>query len=218
MEPDVAHADTPLGCRARPVIYFSNPCSPAVREAMTAGEFACIVTPKQHNPVPPDSLYCCDNGKFGKGWPGFEKWFAWLKKTVETYGPERCLFATAPDVVGDAVETLIQSSPWLTPMRELGVPVAYVAQDGCQDAPGLIPWAEFDVLFVGGSTEFKLGSEALCREAIERGKRVHIGRVNSYKRMQWAKDCGAESCDGTFIKVAPDINLPRARRWFEKLH
>lgn len=200
------------------MIYLCNPCSPAVRAAMSDGELACLTTPLQRNPIPFGAFFACDNGKYGKGWRGAEFWWDWLLRTVEQNGSFRCLFATAPDVVGDAVATLAESLPWLPRMRELGIPVAYVAQDGCQTAPGLVPWDEFDVLFIGGSTEFKLGSEALCREAIGHGKRVHIGRVNSYKRMQWAKDCGAESCDGTFLTFGPDKNLPRLRLWFEKLH
>jgi hypothetical protein len=37
----------------------------------------------------------------------------------------------------------------------LGYPAAFVAQDRWDETA--TPWDEFDVLFVGGSTEFKLG-------------------------------------------------------------
>jgi hypothetical protein len=49
-------------------------------------------------------------------------------------------------------------------------PVALVLQDGQQD--GAIPWEEIDAVFVGGTTEFKLGRVAsrLTAEAKARGK------------------------------------------------
>lgn len=181
---------------------------------MSAGELACLTTPKQHNPIPPGAQYACDNGRYGKGWPGYLKWWAWLDRTIRTNGSDNCLFACAPDIVGDALGTLAASLPWLGPIRSLGIPVAFVAQDGCE---GLVPWRDFDVLFIGGTTEFKLASGALCAEALSHGKTVHVGRVNSAKRMRLAAVFGAASCDGTFLTFGPDTNLPRLRRWFETL-
>ncbi len=200
------------------MIYLCNPCGQAVCDAMSAGELACLTTPKQGNAIPPGAQYACDNGRFGKGWVGYERWWAWVVQTVEENDAERCLFAAAPDVVADAWLTFVHSYGWLSRIRALGIPAAFIAQDGCQASPWLIPWDELDVLFIGGSTKFKLASADLCREAVARGKRVHIGRVNSGKRMQFAKDCGAESCDGTFLTFGPIKNLPRLRRWFENLH
>lgn len=39
---------------------------------MQAGLLGCMTTPAQGNVIPPGALYACDNGKFGKGWPGAE--------------------------------------------------------------------------------------------------------------------------------------------------
>jgi hypothetical protein len=71
----------------------------------------------------------------------------------------------SPLVIGDAAATLERSRPWLARIRELGVPAALVAQDGVEALE--IPWGEFDVLFLGGSTEWKVGpaAEALTLEA-----------------------------------------------------
>lgn len=44
----------------------------------------------------------------------------------------------------------------LPKIRALGVPAALVAQDGLEDMVDRVPWDEFDVLFIGGSTAFKL--------------------------------------------------------------
>jgi hypothetical protein len=51
-----------------------------------------------------------------------------------------------------------------------------------------------DVVFVGGSTEWKWETaEMWCREF----PRVHVGRVNSPRRLYELESWGCESCDGT---------------------
>jgi hypothetical protein len=185
---------------------------------MSTGLIDMIATPKQGNKLPAGVTWCADNGIFGKGYPGDEAWFAWL----QSYTPEeraRCLFAVAPDVVGDAVATDERSRPWLAKIRDLGYPVAYVAQDGLEDlempGDGADWWDDFDVLFIGGSTEWKLGrhARALVAEAKRRGKWVHMGRVNSQRRMQYADAIGCDSADGTYIAFGPDLNLPNVLSW-----
>ncbi|MCZ4607361.1 hypothetical protein O3S80_27075 [Streptomyces sp. Lzd4kr] len=49
-----------------------------------------MTTPAQGNVIPAGALYACDNGKFGKGWPGADAWFAWLKATIDRYGRSLC--------------------------------------------------------------------------------------------------------------------------------
>lgn len=179
---------------------------------MSSGLINMIATPKQGNALPPGVTWCADNGAFGKGFPGDDAWFAWL----QTYAPEersRCMFAVAPDVVGDAAATHERSMPWLAKIRALGYPAAYVAQNGLEDLE--VPWDEFDVLFIGGDTEWKLGphARALIAEAKRRGKWVHMGRVNSQRRMQYADAIGCDSADGTYIAFGPDLNLPNVLSW-----
>ena len=130
--------------------YYANPSTPAAREAMSAGLLGFIDTPAQGNVRPPGIDWCADNGCFGKGYPGDEAWLAWLTAQVALDGAT-CAFATAPDVVGDAQATLARSAPWLPTIRALGVPAAYVAQNGA--TVGNLPWADFDVLFLGGTVE-----------------------------------------------------------------
>jgi len=63
----------------------------------------------------------------------------------------------------------------------------------------------FDALFIGGSTEYKLGPETaeFIRWAKRLGLWVHVGRVNSLKRFRQFQLLGADSCDGTFPCYAP---------------
>jgi hypothetical protein len=51
-----------------------------------------------------------------------------------------------------------------------------------------------DVIFVGGTTEWKWRN---LRQWTDNFPRVHVGRVNSEKLLWAAHEAGAESCDGT---------------------
>lgn len=198
--------------------YLATPSGPDARAAMSAGLIGCMTTPAQGNRIPDGALYACDNGKFGKGWPGADAWFAWLIRTVERYGADRCLWAVAPDVPLDAAGTLAESLPWLARIRELGIPAAFAAQDGC-DQLG-VPWDDFDVLFLAGSTEWKIGpvAEQLAREAKERGKSVHMGRVNSRQRLRTAEWFGCDTADGTYLAFGPQTNLPKLTDWLDEIN
>jgi hypothetical protein len=118
-----------------------------------------------------------------------------------------CLFVTAPDVVGDAAATLELFYEW---QRDLcGLPIAFVAQDGIEDV-GLPPMGDFEALFIGGTTEFKMGpvAAALARTCKAAGKWVHMGRVNSYERGRYARWLGCDSIDGTQFSWFRDTKLP----------
>lgn len=123
------------------------------------------------------------------------------------------LFVTAPDVVGDPVETWKRSEPVLPVLRRHGYVAALVAQDGLADPP----WDEFDCLFTGGTTEWKLSDAAyrLAAEAKARGKWTHMGRVNSAERFRAAMAAGYDSADGTFVGFGPDLRLPEVGQWIE---
>lgn len=180
---------------------------------MTDGTLVWIDTPKQGNNRTPGVVWCADNGCFGKGYPGDTAWYAWL--TTHQDAADTCLFAVAPDVVGDAPATLQRSLPWLPKIRALGYPAAFAAQDGLQDLE--VPWDEFDVLFIGGTTEWKLGVHArrLVAEAKQHRKWVHMGRVNSARRYRYAEHIGCNSVDGTYLTYGPNVLLPDVLAWIE---
>lgn len=210
--------ETQLSPAAVDVYYFANPVKAALPVMATGGHLGMIVTPKQGNRLPAGAWWIADNGAgpgkhgVGAGYPGDEGLLHWLA----TYTDEqrsRALFAVAPDVVGDAKATLARSRPMLARIRALGFPVALVLQDGQQDVP--VPWDEIDAVFIGGTTEFKLGRVAarLAAEAKARGKWVHVGRVNSLKRLRYSVSIGADSVDGTYLVFAPDHNLVILLNW-----
>jgi hypothetical protein len=140
-----------------------------------------------------------DNGAFSDRWTE-SKWMIGLglwQAHIAT-----CIAAVVPDVVGDSAATLQRFWQYAPIVRSYGYPVAFVTQDGLQ--MGDVPWQDFDVLFVGGTNQHKL-NEAMpfILAAKERNKWVHVGRVNSAKRMEqfWI----ADSCDGTSLAIEPSI-------------
>jgi hypothetical protein len=185
-----------------------------VTRAMLDGKIDAITNPRAGDQIPQGVPWVADNGCYGSGWPGEPRWWLWLK-----YHPSlsTCLFAVAPDVVGDAAATIRRSRRSLPRIRGLGVPAAFVAQDGLEHHP--VPWDDFDVLFIGGSTDWKIGPQAadIAAEAQVLGKPVHMGRVNSYKRLRYAQSIGCETVDGTFVAFGSKRRLPELLGWMTRL-
>lgn len=190
------------------MLYLATTSGPTVVAAMRAGHLGSIHTIAGGTAPMPGVPWCADNGCFSDAF-NEDKWWAWLQKQ----DPADCLFAVAPDVVGDAAATLLRSAPWLPRIRALGFPAAFVAQDGLEKLT--VPWDDFDVLFIGGTTGWKLGphARALVAEAKARGKWVHMGRVNSQRRYSYARHIGCDSADGTYLAFGPDVNLPAVLSW-----
>lgn len=160
----------------------------------------------------------------GRPWAGDNGCFTGLDagavvRMLERFYPHRatCLFIVAPDVVADAAATLQIWPFWSRLIRGLGYPVAFVAQDGL--TPDAVPWSELDALFIGGSTTFKESATAatLAAYAGTRGKHVHMGRVNSRRRLRIAHRIGCNSYDGTGYSIAPDARIPEALRWVSEI-
>lgn len=200
------------------MLYLATPSTPEVRDAMRAGLLGCITTPRQGNRIPDGTLWAADNGRFGDGWRGYDDWWSWLQRRVAEYGPDRCLFAVAPDRPFDAAGTLEDSLPWLPRIRALGIPAGFAAQNGSEDGEGLIPWDELGpdgVVFLAGDDEWKLGDGAakVADEARHRGLWVHMGRVNTRRRLRIAEVRGCSSVDGTTFAQFPDASVRTVLPW-----
>jgi hypothetical protein len=219
-------AATPLHERSTVITYLTGVSNEITRAAQRP-DLGLLGTPagstwKQRDHY---TSWAADNGCFAElHRPGAfkpDRWLAWL----ETAGADQCLFATLPDVVGDAVKTWERSAPYAETVRNLGFPVAIVLQDGLEHEPGI--WSELlgiaDAVFVGGSTEWKLGHAArrLCHQARHAGKHVHVGRVNSRKRLLYVADF-ADSADGTYLnygrKEDRARNTQRLLSWLDEVN
>lgn len=151
-----------------------------------------------------------DNGAF----VGFEEG-AYVRMLEKFAAVPRCLFAAAPDFVGDFAATLDRWPFWSRLIRGLGLPPAFVAQDGLQAER--MPWDEMGALFIGGTDAFKEGPDAasLMAYAQARGIHVHVGRVNGRRRYAMMLRSGADSIDGTGFSMAADTNIPKAAEWHD---
>lgn len=199
------------------MIYLSGVIHPCIPEASRPDLGALITPDGGHRPEWLDRVtWAADNACFANP-QGFDlgRYLDWLRSMAGWL--ETCLFATAPDVVGDAAATMARSTPTLPLIRAAGYRAAMVAQDGLEALP--IAWDTFDALFIGGSTRWKLSQAAhgIAKEARARGKWTHMGRVNSYSRLRIAHDHACQSADGTFLRMAPDQNAPRMLRWLDKM-
>lgn len=163
-------------------------------------------TPFAGNSIPNLGLpWACDNGAFS----GFNE-VKFLKMMDRIEGIPGILWIAAPDVVADAKATEELYQHWHPQISARGFPVAFVGQDGCIELPN-----HMDCFFIGGSTEWKLGPEAadLARAAKSRGALVHMGRVNSQRRIRYAASIGCDSIDGTSVSMFGDTKMPDYLAW-----
>ncbi len=197
------------------MIYLSGIVRPEIDG--TRQDLGLMLQPGMGNVVDLSKIqWGADNGCFAAG-DAFvlDDFFVFLERRRQYR--DTCLFAVAPDVLGNADGTWERSRSILPVLRQMGYPTALVGQDGLETLP--IEWDAFDVLFIGGSTDWKLSHHAreIASEAKMRGKWVHMGRVNSKRRIRTAVMWGCDSADGTFLRSAPDFLFPKMIGWLDSL-
>lgn len=168
---------------------------------MYPGRVGHLYSPNGFRQRPYAVPYALDNGRFalmqGKEWD--EPTFLAMLDSVRWYvhrgdgTRHEPMFVTVPDVPGDHDATADEWERWHPQLRERMplMPLAFVAQDGCQAIPDEADW-----VFVGGSTAWKWGSENIERWA-SCGKPCHVGRVNGSRGLWRCHAAGVRSCDGT---------------------
>lgn len=105
-----------------------------------------------------------------------------------------------PDLVAGGHASLAFSLEWLdTYASEFPGQRWYLAvQDGMIERDVAPLLTRVHGVFVGGSTGWKLATGgAWARWAIGVGRPCHIGRCGSLKRLRWAREVGATSCDSS---------------------
>lgn len=193
--------------------------SGATRTVAEYPEVGTLIVPMAKNR--PDALrldarrWAMDNGAFNGFKPG--PFMTMLEAFHAAHRASPCLFVVVPDVVGNAAETLRRWPFWSTVVRACGYPAAFVAQDG--QTLETVPWDEMAALFIGGTTAFKLGPMArtLAGYAKARGLWVHVGRVNSHRRMRYVAQIGGDSFDGTSTSKYAKVHIPRRLRSAERI-
>jgi hypothetical protein len=130
----------------------------------------------------------------------------------------RLLWIVCPDVVGNAQETINRWIEWYPQIESLGLPVAFVGQNGLGKCWDQIPWHQMTAAFLGGDDEWKLGVEAeqFADEARARGLWLHMGRCNTRRRIVHAVRIGCDSIDGRTWSAWPDRWIPKGLRWIRE--
>lgn len=151
-----------------------------------------LFTPDNKNGTPRTEYpWALDNGVYG-AWASGRKWDSRpLYEFLDTYGFLNPSWVVVPDWIADRDETLRLWDKHAPILIKYGMRLAFAAQDGMtvDDVP-----KEADIIFVGGSTEWKWKNLLMWTTHF---KRVHVGRVNTYRLLWLAHESGAESCDGT---------------------
>ena len=232
------------------VTYFTGLHTPRIAAtARRRGDIGLVITP-DHNAYAEDAAdypaLMVDNGAFSqKGFrPGpFER----LLKRI-TANPEvkrKIWFVVTPDVVCNHTRTLELFNWWEPRIHALGLPCAFVAQNGVESRLDEIPWDRMDTLFLGGSTAWKEGDFGqelwtaeqgleriqassfpqyagwlrMLEEADERQIPIHMGRVNSLSRMELAHVFyDMRSSDGTMLKFQQTERLRQLEGWLDWLN
>jgi hypothetical protein len=136
--------------------------------------------------------YGLDNGAFTRF-----RTRAFTRMAAHAIGDDNCLWIAIPDFPMCAYSTIGLFKHWKYVIQGKR---AFVLQNDIDRYSSLIPWDEIVAVFVGGDDDFKESSTAveLAKEAKDRGKWVHVGRVNTVRRLDFWEPY-ADSIDGSGI-------------------
>ena len=142
--------------------------------------------------------YCLDNGAWRAHQQGtvFDviPFIEMLKKWAT--GAD---FVIVPDIVAGGLASLDFTKRWLPRVAQFGCESLLIpVQDGMSpaDVEGML--GPTRGIFVGGSTEFKEETTPMWGRVAARAKCwLHVGRVNSARRIAICAEAGADSIDGT---------------------
>jgi hypothetical protein len=145
--------------------------------------------------------YAIDNGRYS-AWENDSDW----DEEAFYHLLDRCqlcrfkpMWVAVPDEVANREKTLWLWNQYERSVGQYKFKLAFVVQDGMK--PSDVPKSA-DVIFVGGTTEWKWRNVGLFCATFPR---VHVGRVNWVDKLEYCERIGAESCDGTgFFRGGPD--------------
>jgi len=109
-------------------------------------------------------------------------------------------FVVLPDIVGQGTASLKRSRTWLPIVSGYTGRCLVPVQNGVDPAEVRALLSERVGLFVGGDTTWKLATLGYWgRMAHEAGCYLHVGRVNTARRIRRVESAGAHSFDGTSV-------------------
>lgn len=160
---------------------------------------------------PRRSPWVLDNGAFGDWKAGRDfnsaAFLSACSSAAARPDPDRPAWCVCPDRVATGRESLAFSLNWLDEHGSAHPDLRWylVTQDGMTDGDVRPVARRFAGLFVGGSLPWKLETGAAwASTAHSLGMPCHIGRVGTYRRVQWAQRIGADSIDSCLPLWAAD--------------
>lgn len=165
--------------------------------AMHAAGWSLLLSPGK----PRDARfnYALDNGAFGAWQRGEAFDVPAFEKHASAFGDD-AEFIVAPDIVAAGLTSLAFTLDWLPRLAGVGRRRMIAVQDGMTVADVRPHLSSTVGIFVGGSTEWKLSTmRAWGQLARECGAYLHVGRVNTIRRIRLCQDAGADSFDGTSV-------------------
>lgn len=163
--------------------------------ALSGAGWGLLLSPGK--PRDPRFIHALDNGAWGAFQRSEPFDVAAFEKHVGAHG-DGAEFVVVPDIVAGGLDSLRVSLDWLPRLAGVAKRRLIAVQDGMSSAdvaPHLSPTAG---VFVGGSTEWKLATmRAWGQLARKHGAYLHVGRVNTIRRIRLCQDAGADSFDGT---------------------
>jgi hypothetical protein len=142
--------------------------------------------------------YALDNG----AWTAYNSKTAWDESAfvdaLARFGKEAD-FVVSPDIVGGGLDSLRLSISWLHRCMGSRTPrVLIPVQDGMQPRDIVGDLCRQIGIFVGGTDKWKEKSTPVWAElADERRSFIHVGRVNSQRRLRICQMAGVDSFDGS---------------------
>lgn len=166
-------------------------------ETMRTHGWRLIVNALEPRPPPPGWRYALDNG----AWSAFTRQQPFdvgaFERALERFGTSAD-WTVLPDVVAGGLKSLRFSLEWLQRVLMVSPRALLAVQDGMEPKDVEHHLGARVGLFVGGSTEWKWKTLPIWSGLGRRvGCWVHVGRVNSVRRIHACGVVGATSFDGT---------------------
>lgn len=193
------------------MILFVSGATQTVKRFRHHAHIGVLKTPRDRQPMKTITdlglPWGADNDCFGGLDP--DSYLAMLDK-IKAADQSNLKFITVPDIWSDYHSTLALFKYWYPALEKRKLPAALVAQDGL--TPDRVPWDKIAALFIGGSNRWRLSKAAalLIRYAQRNGKWVHVGRVNSLRRLGYMQALEVNSVDGSGYSRFPDTYIPQA--------
>ncbi|HFK2002914.1 TPA: hypothetical protein ACGW3W_002209 [Pseudomonas aeruginosa] len=197
LEPEIEER---MGVSAPPMVaYASRTGTRTTLAAMRSAGWRLLISAAGALRTEGFQRYALDNG----AWSAFQQGTTFdelaFGRALEKVG-ERADWVVLPDIVAGGMASLAFSLKWLDRLQGFPQTLLLAVQDGMEpdDVRELLNPAVG--IFLGGSTEWKLKTmEAWGILARRRNCYLHVGRVNSAKRIAMCSAAGAHSFDGTSV-------------------